>query len=275
MSATTFRARIGMVNFINTAPLYEMWKRTVHRPDWQVVEDTPTALNKMLHSGRLDLGFISSHEYASHPQEYKILSELSISASGPVGSVLLFSNLPPEELEGHTVLLSSQSQTSASLVRILLEEFYQVQPHYQDGPLTENRPTAYMAIGDEALRLACSKRFPHVIDLAQTWQQHTGLPFVFAVWAVRRQFCQDDPDSVVEIHHELLRCIQEGRKELRTISKQVAPRIPMAEEACYNYLHGLEYDLDEEKQQALGLFFDFLIKRGEAPTSALPIKICG
>jgi len=275
MDAKKIRARIGMVNFINTAPLYEVWKRTVQRPDWQVVEDTPTVLNRLLHSAELDLGFISSHEYASHPGEYKILSDLSISASGPVGSVLLFSKLPPAELDGHTVLLSSQSQTSASLVRILLEEFYRVQPHYQDGPLADTDPTAYMAIGDEALRLRDAKRFRYVIDLAQTWREHTGLPFVFAVWAVRRDFCRTAPDTVVEIHQELLRCIHQGGLELRAISRQVAPRIPMDEEACYSYLHGLEYDLGEEKQQALCRFFEFLIKRGEVPTAALPLKICG
>ena len=92
------RARIGMVNFINTAPFYEVWRRTVHRPEWQVTEATPAVLNGKLYAGELDLGFFSSHEYAVHPASYKILGDLSISASGPVGSVLLLSSVARSSL---------------------------------------------------------------------------------------------------------------------------------------------------------------------------------
>ncbi|PIP44574.1 MAG: ABC transporter substrate-binding protein, partial [Deltaproteobacteria bacterium CG23_combo_of_CG06-09_8_20_14_all_60_8] len=223
--------------------------------------------------------FISCYEYAVHSPDYKILAELSISASGPVGSVLLLSRYAPQELSGKTVLLSSQSATSASLVRIILEEFFQVTPCYETGSLDARlndpaRPAACLAIGDEALRFARSGVFPIVLDLAELWQQHTGLPFVFAVWAVREGFCQTAPATVTAIHQELLRCLHQGQAELMTISQLVAPRIPMDEDACYRYLCGLEYDLDAKKQRALALFFEYLIRRDEVPPTALPLKIC-
>ncbi len=272
-------ARIGMVNFINTAPLYEVWQETVHRPDWQVVEAVPATLNTMLHEAKLDLGFISSHEYGAHASAYKILAELSISASGPVGSVLLLSRYAPEELSGKSVLLSSQSATSASLVKIILEEFLRVVPCYATGSLTAGLaapepPDACLAIGDEALRFARSGDFPVVLDLAELWQQHTGLPFVFAVWAVREGFCRSAPATVAAIHQELLRCLHQGQTDLMAISRRVAPRIPMDADACYHYLSGLEYDLDDKKQRALALFFEYLINRGEVLTTPLPLKIC-
>ncbi|HIJ80022.1 MAG: menaquinone biosynthesis protein [Desulfobulbaceae bacterium] len=278
--ADEITARIGMVNFINTAPLYEVWRQTVHRPDWQVTEAPPSVLNRMLFNSELDLGFVSSHEYAAHPERYKILSDLSISATGPVGSVFLFSEVDFAELSGRLVLLSSQSQTSVSLVKIILEEFYSVQPRYVAGMAGEIgdelvRPAAVLAIGDEALRLAAENIFPYRLDLSEAWQQETGLPFVFAVWAVREDFCRQDADTVVAVHQELLRCVREGREQLKKISVQVASRIPMEVEACFDYLQGVEYDLSPEKLQALTLFFEYLIKRGEAPDSALPLKICG
>jgi hypothetical protein len=34
----------------------------------------------------------------------------------------------------------------------------------------------------------------------------------------------------------------------------------------------MEYDLDAGKLKALEVFFDYLIKRGEAPANALPVK---
>ena len=278
MTKTT--ARIGMVNYINTAPLYEVWRQTVRRADWQVTEAPPSVLNRMLHANELDLGFVSSQEYALHPEEYRILSDLSISATGPVGSVFLFSELPIAQLGKRLILLSSQSQTSVSLVKIILEEFYQVNPRYclclaAESETGKEKPVAVLAIGDEALLLAAEGRYPFRLDLGEAWQARTGLPFVFAVWAVREDFCRTAPDTVLAIHQELQRCLREGKDRLQEISATVAGRIPMDKEACYRYLQGIEYDLSSEKQEALTRFFEYLISRGEVPAAALPLKVCG
>lgn len=274
------KARIGMVNFINTAPLYEQWLRTVHRPEWQVTEAPPAVLNRMLYASELDLGFVSAHEYAVHPGEYKILADLSISATGPVGSVFLFSTVAPQELSGRLVLLTSQSQTSVSLVKIILEEFYQQTPRYVTGSLHaqlvgRDSPAAVLAIGDEALRIVKDGCYPVQLDLSAAWQQRTGLPFVFAVWAVREDFCRTDPDTVVAIHQELLRCIAEGKNNLPAICAKVASRIPMARTECFDYLSRMEYDLGPQKQEALKRYFEYLVQRGEGDPGALPLKICG
>lgn len=273
-------ARIGMVNFINTAPLYEVWRQTVRRADWQVTEASPAELNRLLHGNRLDLGFVSSQEYALHPEQYRIMSDLSISATGRVGSVFLFSKLPIAGLDRQLVLLSSQSQTSVSLVKIILEEFYQIRPEYHSGlpglsGQDAGESAAVLAIGDEALRLDTEGKYPFRLDLSEEWRNRTGLPFVFAVWAVREDFCRSAPDTVLAIHLELQRCLSEGKERLREISASVAVRIPMDEEACYRYLQGIEYDLGSEKQEALRLFFEYLISRDEAPATALPLKVCG
>jgi chorismate dehydratase len=268
-------ARIGMVNFINTAPLYVIWRERVKRPDWLVTEGPPTTLNRLLCANELDLGFVSSHEYAAHPHLYRILEDISISSTGRVGSVFLFSRVAPENLTGEEVRLSSQSQTSVALVKIILEEFYRVRPRYLAGNDTGyGEARAVLAIGDEALRLKTGGDYPFCLDLGETWQQHTGLPFVFAVWAVREEFLARAPEYVSEIRRELLACIRQGKEELYDVCRRVAPRIPMTVEACYAYLSGIEYDLTPEKRKSLALFFDFLIKRGEVPAAALPVKLC-
>ena len=120
--------RIGMVNYINTAPLYEEWKTRTLDPEWQVTDAPPSTLNRLLADDMLDLGLVSSYEYAVRPDRYRILADLSISATGPVGSVFLFSKIPPEELTGKLVLLTGQSETSIALVKIILEEFYRHPP---------------------------------------------------------------------------------------------------------------------------------------------------
>lgn len=269
--------RIGMVNYINTAPIYEIWKEQVDQPDWQVLEAPPSSLNKMLAADELDMGFVSSYEYAVRPEKYRILADLSISATGPVGSVFLFSTLPPEDLTGKNVLMTGQSDTSVCLVRIILEEFLRVKPVYSIGEVfaprkSQEEPAAILAIGDEALRLKLEKSYPVQLDLAEVWYEETGLPFVFAVCAVREEYVQKDPQTVRDIRQTFLECRQKGLERLPEICDRVARRIPMDCEACSTYLRAMEYDLGPVKQKALEIFFTLLIQRNEADKAALPLK---
>jgi len=267
---------IGMVNFINTAPIYETWKSRPHPATYHVVEGAPSTLNRMLAEDKLDLGFVSSCEYGHRPEKYFILSDLSISANGSVGSVFLFSKREPKQLTGKTVLLSGQSETSIALVKIILEEFYHVQPDYIVGDVrsqSAEQAEGVLAIGDEALRLADAATFKHKLDLGEVWRRFTDLPFVFAVCAVRRDFCKKYPEQVNAVHREFILCVQEGQEELPSICVRVAPRIPMHPDECYVYLRAIEYDLDEKKIMALEKFFTFLINRGELPENAVPLCI--
>jgi len=267
--------RIGMVNFINTAPIYETWKTRQHPENWHVVEAPPSTLNQMLADGELDLGFVSSYEYGVRPERYKILPDLSISANGSVGSVFLFSRVDPKLLGDQVVLLSGQSETSIALVKIILEKFYKVQPEYQVGDVNGNKAeeaSAILAIGDEALRLAAGDTFCYQLDLGEVWCKYTDLPFVFAVCAVREEFCRENAESVAAIHKEFLLCKGEGRQALESICVQVAPRIPMHPDECYVYLRAIEYGLGARKQLALEKYYNYLIERGEGSSLAVPLQ---
>ena len=272
--------RLGMVNYINTAPIYEIWKEQVYRPDWPVTEAAPARLNQLLAAGELDLGFVSCYEYAAHPEQYRIMADLSISATGPVGSVFLFSTVPPEELDGRQVLMTGQSDTSVWLLRIILEDFFEIKPQYIRGEIFAERdpqdePAAVLAIGDEALRLATEEKSPYPvrIDLAEFWHQKTGLPFVFSICAVREDVLARSEDGARELRRTLLSCRDQGRKRLPEIAEQAARRIPMDPSACLSYLQAMEYDLGPAKVQALKEFFSRLIRHGAASAKALPLKI--
>jgi len=241
-----------------------------------VVEETPSALNRLLAAGEIDVGFVSSFEYAQRPGDYRLLADLSISASGPVGSVLLFSRVPITELTDKSVLLSVQSGTSNALLRILLEDFFHVRSNYRMPPApsgTGEEPAAILAIGDEALRLRAAGRFPVVLDLAEEWRRRTGLPFVFAVFALREDFLRTSSSEALAVHATLLACRDEGLARLEHLSRRVAARVPMNQAACLDYLRGIEYDLGPAKREGLERFFTILIRRGEGNTGALPLKI--
>lgn len=268
--------RVGMVNYINTALIYEPWKERSEIPGCHVLEAPPSTLNRFLADGDIDLGFVSCFEYAKHPHLYRILPDLSISANGPVGSVFLFSKLPVDELDSQKVLLSSQSETSAALTKIVLEEFYTVSPEYCSGEVTGDRIDdckALLAIGDDALRLRKQGGFLLQLDLGELWKQQTGLPFVFAVCAVREEFCREKPEQLASVYNRLVDCRQEGGRRMMEICEKVAPRIPMEVSDCYSYLKGIEHDLGPLKRQALEKYFNYLIAREEVGAAALPLKI--
>jgi len=271
-------ARIGMVNYINVAPIYEIWKERALPADWQVIEGEPSRLNILLAEDRIDMGFVSSYAYAAHPERYQILADLSISATGPVGSVFLFSRIEPKALDHHLVRLTNHSDTSVRLVKIILEEFYQVRPRYEIGDVCGDGVqldgvSAVLAIGDDALRLRASDRYPIQLDLGEAWHRKTGLPFVFSVCAVREDFLAEQPQTARDIRQTLVECRQQGALRMGEICDRVARRIPMDCETCSAYLMGIEHDLSPVKRMALERYFQYLIDRGEAPATALPLKI--
>ncbi len=268
--------RIGMVNFINTAPIHETWKSTVQPSSYRLIEAVPSKLNRMLAAREIDLGFVSSYEYCVRPEQYRILSDLSISANGSVGSVFLFSRIKPQALNGCRLLLSRQSETSVGLLKIILEEFYGVKPGYTSGSVNEydgGNFDGVLAIGDQALTMARQTDFPYRMDLGEVWKHHTGLPFVFALCCVQEELCVSRLQNIKDVHRQLVRCRKQGQQNLDWICKTVASRLVMDRKDCQNYLSGIEYDLDLEKQEALNRFFSYLIKRGEASSNALPLKI--
>ncbi len=265
---TTPKARLGMVNFINTAPVYIPWQEGCTHEAWDVVEGTPTELNNLLRKDELEAGLISSYACGLDYQRYVMLPDLGISATGAVGSVLLFSSVPIEELGGRIVGLTPQSATSVNLLRIILERFYGLTPRYRSGcflELKQGDAAAYLAIGDEALQRRFSSEGFHQYDLAEIWLEHTGRPFVFAVCAVRKDHWKNRQQQVLELGDTLAACRSRGQRDLERISSMVAGRIPMKPLKCLEYLRGIEFDLSQEKQEGLLHFFKILAAMGGFP----------
>ena len=274
----TSPARIGMVNYINTAPIYEIWKEKELPANWQIIEGQPRQLNELLLANEIDMGFVSAFAYALHPERYQIFAGLSISATGPVGSVFLFSRVPVQELDGQKVMLTMQSDTSIRLVQIILEEFYRIQPEYSTGAVygpdsAAAEAQAVLAIGDDALRISRENTYPVHLDLGEAWMRQTGLPFVFSVCVVREDFIQEQPEEARRIREMLLACRREGGTRMAEICQTVSDRIPMEHAACTRYLHAIEHDLTPIKIKALETYFSYLIARKEVPATALPVKI--
>ncbi|NCO68934.1 MAG: menaquinone biosynthesis protein, partial [Acidobacteria bacterium] len=116
---------------------------------------------------------------------FHALPDLGVACNGAVRSVLVVSRVAPERIT--RLAVHSASRTSAALARLLLAERWGVRPEIVtvDPPLAIMLATADAAlvIGDPALALAGHTGLVE-IDLGEAWQSWTGLPFVFAAWAV-------------------------------------------------------------------------------------------
>jgi chorismate dehydratase len=260
------KPRIGRIRYINVLPIYHAIDQAWVGNSFQMVTGTPAELNSQFYQGLLDISAISSYEYGRHYRDYLLLPQLAIATRGDVGSVLFFSRLPCHRLSGKEVLLSAGSGTSAALVKVILTELYGARPLYRVGPVTDrfiDGCYGMLAIGDEALRLKARGCYPYFLDLGRAWYELTGLPFVFGVWAARRDYCQTHPEIVSTVHRTLLQAKVLGLKSLPEICRQAATVVPLAQEDLAAYFQRLNYDLDAGQQEGLTAFFKYLYKYGE------------
>ena len=101
-------------------------------------------------------------------------------------------------------------------------------------------------------------RAPHehaICDLGTAWYELTGLPFVYAVWALRRGH-----------HDEALRAKLLAAKEngLANLAQIITEHPDYDAEFRQAYLGGhIRYDLGEAEKAGLGRFIELLKKHGD------------
>jgi len=257
------RLKLGRVRYINCEPVYYALEHGLVRADCEIYDGTPAELNERLRTGELDVSVISAMEAALRPQAYRLMPGLAIACDGYVESVLLASERPVEELHQCPVALSRHSLTSVYLVKLLLEKAYHVRPRFL-ADAESDRATARLVIGDEALRLG--PRYPNSLDLGQAWHGLTGLPFVFAVWAVRTEIWAAAPQEVRALHRALLAAKAYSQAHPEAMVALACKRTGLSPEACRRYLRErLCFDLGPRHLEGLRTFLRFLTDAGELP----------
>lgn len=267
--------QVGRTDYINTKPVFYGFDKRVVKEEFVSTTGEPSYLNHLLAVGSLDISLISSAAYAVDSEKYLILPDLSISSPGPVWSVLLLSKIPFEQLDGKLIVLTESSASSIQLIKLVLTELFGVTPFYKKtkiclNTISKSDCNAVLCIGDEALRLRQESIFPYVLDLGQAWHHLTGLPFVFAVWAVRTEFFSMYPDASKKIYRAILSSREYGLAHLDEISAEVHSNAHMTIQACREYFNHLRYGLGEPYLKGLQRFFDYLYTMR---TVAHPVEI--
>jgi chorismate dehydratase len=216
--------------------------------------DLPSRLADRLASGRLDVALIPSIEFF-RGDAYQLVSDACIGCRGPVMSVKLFFRTRPDRIE--RLAVDEGSRTSVALARLLLAERCGVAPAVEVLPigsgLCDTSADAVLLIGDRAIG-AQRGAFQVVWDLGDEWCRWTGLPFVFAVWAARR----DVPATTLRFLEPLLSSARDsGKANLASIAAAEARGHGLTVPQCLEYLRdNLHYDLGLRERAALALFHD-------------------
>lgn len=273
---------IGRISYANCTPLFHALEALYPDSGYEYVSGVPARLNSLLDKGEIDVCPSSSIEFAYHADHYLILPDISISSCGPVKSVMLFSSIPVEELDGRDVLLSSESATSVNLLKILLKKRYgcncsfRVASGERIASLAES--PAMLLIGDSALKQQQSASGMLVYDLGELWNQWTGLPFVFALWLINRRAVEERGDEARMLAGRLLQAKKYAAQHLTRIAEISPDAVWMGQGALLDYWrNNISYDLGAPHCKALQLFYSHAADMGlisHAPELAF-LKVSG
>jgi chorismate dehydratase len=244
------KIRISAVSYTNTKPFLHGIKNTPVIDQIDLSLDIPADCAQKLIDDKVDIGLIPVAA-ALNLAEWHIVSDYCIGAVGAVNSVFLFSNCDISEVK--TVQLDPQSRTSNNLARVLLKNYWKVNPEQvTDAPdysKSTDANTAYVQIGDRTFGKKAQYKF--VYDLSEEWRRFTGLPFTFAAWIANKPI----PQEFIDEFNQALKFGLDHRAELL---KELPKRDDFDLE---DYLmHKLDFSLTEDKKKALYLFLDYIQK---------------
>jgi chorismate dehydratase len=253
--------RIGKIDFTNILPIYhffpyDRWTEG----ELEMIPQVPTELNQSMLQGTIDIGPISSFAYGLNPEKYLLYPNFSVSSKGPVGSIFLFIKKPIEEILFGNVALPTTSATSVNLLRIILETFQHGKPNYKTyTPNLEKMMQdcdAALLIGDDAL--VARRDFPSytVIDLGEEWYRFTGHWMTYAVWAIRKQVAEQEPDQTEKLYDSFLYSKQKGLSRLDEVIDSAIRIFGGNVSFWEKYYTCLNFDFSEAHRNGLEYYYE-------------------
>ena len=242
-SSENQKFRIGSVEYLNAVPL-------TRGLESEVIFATPAKLAEMLRQDELDAALVSITEALLHDR-YDILDGIAIASLGEVFSVILAHKKPLAEVK--EVFCDTASLTSVNLLKVLLAE-KNLFPKFV--PL-ENYEAAIekdfvLLIGDRAIDFQRAPHAHEIFDLGWAWTEMTNLPFVYAVWALRRGI------ENKELRSELKEAKNFG---IETMEYLIESREEYDEDFRRDYFEwNIHYHLASDEKRGIAKFCELLTK---------------
>jgi len=220
-------------------------------PEARVLHDAPARLTEKLLSGEADAALIPVVDLFAHPS-LQMVDDIGLCADGNVTSVLLKCFRPLRDVK--SVAADRASHTSNILTEILLARHFHVDAAVRQFEKPDEADAA-VVIGDRAL---CSEPAPFGdYDLAGEWNSMTGLPFVFAVWA-----CRKDSENAKAMAAVLRESLRRGMEKIGEAALSESGRSGIPLEQCRNYIeHIINYQFGKREHESMQLFKNMIDDR--------------
>lgn len=272
--------RIAASTYLNSAPLVHSFATGHFGERYTFLGDAaPSHCARMLATGEADIALIPVIEYQRIPDLF-VLPDIAVASKQQVRSVLLVARKPLAEIE--TLTLDTSSRTSQTLVQIILAERFGLRPR-----LLEHTPDitvslanlltdadAALVIGDPAMQVAAQAETLGltVYDLAEAWRMLTGLPFVFAMWAVRADALEKSQIEPGQLVRDFLAAKEEGLRHLSELAARCTEELHLPIADLLDYLRiNVNYELDEENRAGLHRYYELAAAHGFIK-QALPLR---
>jgi len=260
--------RIGCVQYLNSRPL-------IHGLDGVVLAH-PSALAARLREGALDAALVPVFELLRSPGDYRAVEGVAIASRGPVYSVYVAHRRPLEALKG--VLADPASLTSIHLFQLLAAGRLKRAPRLVPLDFANAGDPAFgrLLIGNQALRHRLESEAGEgrgeggeegeaFWDLGEQWTLWTGLPFVYAVWVLRRGIASESyvADAFRALAAAGVAAVPEIAREDSDFGEGLALR----------YLTGnIRFELGEREHAGLARFSSGLEGAGFVPENRSPLE---
>ncbi len=244
---------VGQIPYLNCVPFYDRFE---NRP-FRILPLTPRQMGRIAEVQQIDGGPFSLLDYWRVEKAYEAL-DYGIAVKNFARSVVLYSNHNWMELNGKRIGITSDTSTSVELLKVLLARKYGVtaklermHPVFQAQEAEQFE--AVLVIGDEALLRAKSglANFHFVFDLGHEWHEWTGLPFVFAIWALRRGVSDEKKRALMQ---QLEEAALDADQRHPNFGAWHGKRLGLTPAEVQMYLDGFVYRLREQERAAMEKF---------------------
>ena len=221
----------------------------------ELVHAVPAELNRRLYMNELDVAFVSTFEYLRHRENYDLLSNLCIAAYEHVYSVCLYSRCRLRDLDGKTIGITRQSASSVALLKLLCKRHWKIQVQFKWIDTEEEGFSldACLLIGDQSLVHQEVDGF-YRIDLANAWTYATGLPFTFAVFAIRKPLHKEKQDELEDLAHSFHQSLEWARNHKDVIIEKAIAKTNVSQSLLTKYYQTLLYTMGAQEREAIELF---------------------
>lgn len=243
--------RVGRIVALNMYPVYHQLERAALE-GVAFTDGLPTALNAAVLEGRLDVSAMSSIAFARHADELELLPVGSISADGAVDSIQVFSRVPFERMR--RVAVTPHSATSVALLRVLVGADVAFTPLREDAASALRTHDGVLLIADEALHALRHPPTPFSTDLGERWRALTGLPMVFAVWAVRRDTAATHAGLVARLAEVIRSAPVAHAADPEAVVQAASRRFPFPADFIRHYFTRLSYGFGPQERAGLARF---------------------